>query len=66
MINLLIGFALTMMTVFLFVYSLPKGGKVARFVGTEWEGYVVVIFVGLFGIGAIFAIIGVAAIVTSS
>ena len=33
--------------------SLPRHGKTARFVGTEWEGYVVVMMIGFLGIGVV-------------
>jgi hypothetical protein len=49
---LLLGIALAALAVLAFVFSIPRGGKTARFVGTEWEPYAVVamlcaLFVGL-------------------
>ena len=54
------GVVLIVLTVSLFVYSLPRGGKTARFVGSEWEGYVVVAMVGALSIGLIMTIVGAA------
>jgi hypothetical protein len=39
-----------------FVYSLPRDGKTARFVGGEWEGYAVVAMIGGVGIGILLII----------
>ena len=41
-----------------FVYSLPRRGKTARFVGTQSEGYVVVGMICLGGLGLLLAITG--------
>jgi hypothetical protein len=42
-----------------FVYSAPRGGKVAAFVGTEWEAYVVVFMVVGLCFGIIMTITGI-------
>lgn len=57
---LISGLVLMALAIGFFVYSLPRGGKSAWFVGGEWEGYVVVIMIGAIGIGAMMAIIGTA------
>jgi hypothetical protein len=41
-----------------FIYSLPRGGKTARFVGGEWEGYAVVAMIGGMGIGILLIVTG--------
>ena len=52
--------AQSLAAVAVFYYSLPRNGKLAKFVGTEWEGYAVVGMIGVFGIGAILIITGLA------
>jgi len=52
------GLALVAISVGAFWASLPRNDKTAKFVGTEWEGYIVAGFVGLLGIGAVMAISG--------
>ena len=52
------GLVLTVAAAAVFYFSLPRGGKTARFVGTEWEGYVVVAMIGVLGIGVIMTIVG--------
>jgi hypothetical protein len=64
MLELTSGLILTAITLFSFVYSLPRNGKHARFVGTEWEGYTVVLMVGGFGLGAVFIILGLGDLLT--
>ena len=59
---LFFGVALIALASAAFVYSLPRGGKTARFVGTEWEGYVVTTMIGAVGIGFMFSLVGVAAL----
>jgi len=36
----------------------PRGGKVAPFVGTQWEGYAVVLIIGFFAVGLILSLLG--------
>ena len=49
--TLIIGIVLVIGTVAAFIFSLPRGGKTAWFVGKEWEGYVVVFILCVFGLG---------------
>ncbi|MGV3634229.1 MAG: hypothetical protein ACO1NY_07745 [Pseudorhodoplanes sp.] len=44
MTSLIAGIVVLIVTVGLFLYSLPRGGKYHRFVGTEFEPYVAVAF----------------------
>jgi hypothetical protein len=44
MISLVAGIAVLILTVGIFLFSLPRGGKYHRFVGTEAEPYVAVAF----------------------
>jgi hypothetical protein len=37
-------------------YSIPRGGKTARFVGSEWEGYIVVAMISGIAMGAILTV----------
>ena len=60
--NLFFGVALIALALAAFVYSLPRGGRTARFVGTEWEGYVVTTMIGVAGIGFILSLDGAAAL----
>jgi hypothetical protein len=46
-----------------FVFSLPRRGKTARFVGTHWEGYAVVAMLCTFGVGLMFVLSGAADLV---
>jgi hypothetical protein len=46
-----------------FLYSLPRGGKTATFVGTEWEGYAVTTMIGGLGIGFMLVLVGATALV---
>ena len=38
--------------------TVPRGGRSAWYVGSEWEGYVVVIIIGCFGLGLMMAVKG--------
>ena len=49
--ELVAGIVRVMLSLGAFVYSLPRQGKMARFVGTACEGYVVVMMIGVMGIG---------------
>ena len=51
--ELIAGILLAVLSLGAFVCSLPRHGKTARFVGTEWEGYVVVMMIGFLGIGVV-------------
>ena len=50
------GIALVALAFAAFFFSLPRGGKTARFVGTGSEGYVVVVMLCVFGIGAMLVV----------
>ena len=52
------GIAMAVLGLSAFVYSLPRGGKVAPFVGSQWEGYVVVLIIGFFAVGLILSLLG--------
>ena len=41
-----------------FVKALPRDGKTAKFVGSQWEGYVVVGLICVFGLGLMLAVTG--------
>jgi hypothetical protein len=57
--TLIIGLVLVLLAATVFFYSLPRGDRVARFVGTEWEGYAVVMMVALLAVGVVMTISGV-------
>jgi hypothetical protein len=52
------GTVLIGLAVALFVYSLPRNGRPARFVGSAWEPYIVILIVGGLGLGMLIAIKG--------
>ena len=56
--TLVSGLALMLVAIVVFYYSLPRKGKTAWFVGTEWEGYVVVAIIGALGVGLLLVIGG--------
>ena len=56
--TLLIGAALLAASLAVFLHSLPRGGRTARSVGGPWEGYIVVVLVGLLGLGLLLTITG--------
>lgn len=56
--QLISGLALVMLSITSFAISLPRGGKTARFVGTEWEGYAVAGMIGALGLGIVLSISG--------
>jgi hypothetical protein len=60
---LIAGLALIALAVAAFLYSLPRGGKTAPFVGTEWEGYAVTTMIGTAGIGFILSLTSLIALV---
>jgi hypothetical protein len=60
--ELIAGIVLVLLSLGAFVHSLPRHGKTARFVGTEWEGYVVVMMIGVLGIGVVLVIHSAAAL----
>jgi hypothetical protein len=60
---LFFGVALIALALAAFFYSLPRGGRTARFVGTEWEGYAVTTMIGVAGIGFILSLTSLIALV---
>ena len=56
--QLIVGIALVVLSIGSFVGSLPREGKTAKFVGTEWEGYVVAGMIGVLGMGVVLCISG--------
>jgi hypothetical protein len=44
---------------------LPKEGRTARFVGSEWEGYVVVAYICIFGLGVLLLVNGAAQMIAT-
>ena len=57
---LISGIVLVALAVVAFFFSLPRAGKTARFVGTQWEPYVVVGILCAFAVG--FMLLGSTAI----
>jgi len=58
--SLIFGGVLFVAALAAFFFSLPRGGKSAWFVGSQWEGYVVVFMLGVFGLGVMLLINGAA------
>lgn len=61
--TLILGVALVLLAAVAFFTSLPRGGKVARFVGTSGEGYIVVSMLVVFGTGLLLVVGGAAELV---
>lgn len=57
--TLISGLALMLVTITAFYFSLPREGKTAWFVGTEWEGYVVVLMISGLGMGVMLVVAGI-------
>jgi hypothetical protein len=57
--TIIIGLACAALALTAFIYSLPRGGRRARFVGTEWEAYAVVAMIGLFAVGIVMILVGI-------
>ncbi len=55
---LILGIGIFALSIGAIVFSLPRGGRTARFVGSEWEGYVVVAMIGSACIGLIMTVAG--------
>ena len=55
----IIGIAFVVLAVTAFIYSLPRRGRLAPFVGTNWEPYAVVMIVVLLGAGVVMIISGI-------
>jgi hypothetical protein len=49
-LTFLLGATVMVVTVLVFWKSLPRGGKMHRFVGTEWEPYIGVAFCSAFAL----------------
>ena len=58
--KLISGLFLVAVTISVFWFFLPRKGKTAKFVGTEWEGYIVAAMIGILGIGAVLVVGGLA------
>ncbi|HSL80577.1 MAG TPA: hypothetical protein VK877_13055 [Pseudolabrys sp.] len=58
MVLLLAGVISLFLACGLFVYSLPRGGKFAWFVGSQWEPYITILIVSGFVLGVLFAVTG--------
>ena len=56
--TMLVGAVILAASLAAFVYSLPRGGRTAKFVGSPWEGYIVVGLVCLLGLGLLLTITG--------
>ena len=56
--TMLVGAVILAASLAAFLYSLPRGGRTARFVGSPWEGYIVVMLVCLLGLGVLLTITG--------
>lgn len=59
MTRLLVGVVLLAASLAVFMYSMPRHGKTAKFVGGPLEGYIVVGLVCLFGLGLLVAVTGI-------
>ena len=57
--TIIIGLACAALGLAAFIYSLPRGGRGARFVGTEWEAYTVVAMIGLLAVGIVLTLVGI-------
>lgn len=57
--TLIVGVVLFFGSLAVFAFSMPRHGKTAKFVGTEWEGYAVVAMLCTFGLGLMLVISGV-------
>ena len=53
-----VGLAVLVLTLVVFWYSLPRGGKTHRFVGTELEPYIGVAFAGAVALSCTLALSG--------
>ena len=49
--NAIIGIGILLATLLSFWRVLPRNGKVHRLVGTQWEPYFAIVFVGGVGLG---------------
>jgi hypothetical protein len=58
--NVIIGVVFVVLAVAAFIFSLPRGSRVAPFVGTAWEGYAAVMMISLFAVGLVMIISSIA------
>jgi hypothetical protein len=56
--TIILGIGLLAASIVIFFYSLPRAGKLARFVNTPWEPYVVVLMIVMLGLGGILTVSG--------
>lgn len=56
MFIIIVGIIALVVSLTAFYYSLPRSGKPAPFVGTEWEGYIVVAMISGVTMGAMFTL----------
>jgi hypothetical protein len=54
----IVGVVVALLSGAAFWYFLPRGGRTASFVGSEWESYIVVIVVVSFVIGLMLIVSG--------
>ena len=57
--TIILGLACAALGLTAFIYSLPRGGRHARFVGTEWEAYAVVAMISLLTVGIVMTLVGI-------
>jgi hypothetical protein len=66
MLSIIAGAVVLMLTVLVFWYCLPRGGKRHRFVGTEWEPYIGVAFCAATALGSTMVLSGILNLVSTS
>ena len=54
----MVGAALVVLAAVVFAFSLPRAGKTAKLVGTQWEPYVVVGILCAFAVGLMLLVSG--------
>jgi len=59
--QLVIGIIITIVAAMAFVWSLPREGKTVWYVGSQWEGYAVVVVLMTFALGMVLTIRGLVA-----
>jgi len=57
--TVIIGMVSIVLAVAAFVYSLPRGDRVAPFVGSNWEPYAVVMMLALLAVGFVMTVSGI-------
>jgi hypothetical protein len=66
MLSIIAGAVVLGLTVLVFWYLLPRGGKRHRFVGTEWEPYVGVAFCAATALGFTLMLSGILNLASAS